>query len=138
VPDRNPYLILGVDFAASSDRARHAFARVARRLRKQGGAWAIEDLNWALHEVEALEANPEDLVSIYRIPADPEVFEPAGEGLFRPPAVPLERRTSIDDGASIELVRAAAACEIDALLLNAYASLAAAPASPYDVSGAPR
>jgi hypothetical protein len=138
VPDRNPYLILGVDFAASSDRARHAFARAARRLRKQGGAWAIEDLNWALHEVEALEANPADLVSIYRIPADPEVFEPAGEGLFRPPPVPLERRTSIDDGASIELVRAAAAREIDALLLNAYASLAAAPASPYDVSGAPR
>jgi hypothetical protein len=136
VPDRNPYLILGVDFASSSDRSRHAFARAARRLRKQGGAWEIEDLNWALHEVEALESNPADLVTIYRVPADPDVFEPAGEGLFRPPPVALERRTTADHADSVAKARAAAARELDQLLLSALGTLATAPASPYDLEEA--
>src|SRR5205085_8067286 len=95
--DRNPYLILGVDFGASGDDARHAFAHAARRIRRQGGAWDVEDLNWALHEIEALESNPADMVSLYRVPADKRVFEPAGEGLFRPSPVPLERRTKEND-----------------------------------------
>src|SRR5947199_206120 len=55
MPDRNPYLIVGVDFGSSGDEARHAFAHAARRIRREGGAWDIEDLNWALHEIEALE-----------------------------------------------------------------------------------
>ena len=108
MPERNPYLILGVDFAASGDRARHAFARAARRVRKHGGPWEIEDLNWALHEVEALESSPADLVDVYRVPADPKVFDPAGEGLFRPPPVPLDRRTTPNDEAAVAAVRVAA------------------------------
>jgi hypothetical protein len=131
VPDRNPYLILGVDFAASSDRARHAFARAARRVRRQGGVYEIEDLNWALHEVEALESNPADLVSIYRVPADPEVFEPSGEGLFRPAPVPLSRRTARDDEESVATVRAAACRELDDLLLGALGAAVGAPELPY-------
>jgi hypothetical protein len=138
VPERNPYLILGVDFAATGDRARHAFARAARRVRKQGGPWEIEDLNWALHEVEALESNPADLVSVYRVPADPKVFEPAGEGLFRPPPVPLPRRTRPDDEDSLAAVRAAAARELDGVLAGACASLGSPPESPYDLAGGPR
>ena len=132
MPERNPYLILGVNFAASSDQARHAFAHAARRIRRQGGAWEIEDLNWALHEVEALEANPADLVSIYRVPADRNVFEPAGEGMFKPPAVQLTRRTERGDPAAIEDLRRGASRELDELLLSAIAALAVAP-PPYEL-----
>jgi hypothetical protein len=134
VPERNPYLILGVDFAASSDRARHAFARAARRIRRQGGVYEIEDLNWALHEVEALESNPVDLVSIYRVPADPAVFQPAGEGLFRPAPSPLQRRTEPDDEDSLAAVREAACRELDELLLSALGDAVSAPESPYELA----
>jgi hypothetical protein len=124
MPDRNPYLILGVDFGASSDDARHAFAHAARRIRRQGGAWEIEDLNWALHEIESLEANPADMVSLYRVPANPAVFEPAGEGLFKPPPVCLERRTEAGDLAAHAEVRTAAAKELEELVLTTCAALA--------------
>ena len=135
MPERNPYLILGVDFAASSDQARHAFARAARRMRKQGGIYEIEDLNWALHEVEALESNPADLVSIYRVPADRDVFEPAGEGLFRPPPLPLERREWPDGETHATAVRAAACRELDALLLTSLGAATVAPELPYVTAG---
>jgi hypothetical protein len=133
VPERNPYLILGVDFAASGDDARRAFAHAARRIRRQGGAWSIEDLNWALHEVEALESNPADLVSLYRVPADPQVFTPAGEGLYRPPPVPLPRRTPAGDAEATEAARLAAARELDETLLRALGALIETPAVPYEI-----
>ena len=133
MPERNPYLILGVNFAATSDQARHAFAHAARRIRRQGGAWEIEDLNWALHEVEALESNPADLVSIYRVPADRKVFDPAGEGLFKPPAVALARRTEARDPAAVADVQREAAREVDELLLSAITALTAAP-PPYELT----
>lgn len=132
---RNPYLILGVDFAASHDEARHAFARAARRIRRKGGPWEIEDLNWALHEVEALASNPEDMVSIYRVPADREVFEPAGEGLFQPPAVPLERRTDADDARALDAVRLNAMHELDEFLLAACGQLVTVPGPGYAFAG---
>lgn len=93
--ERNPYLILGVDFGASREDARRYFAHAARRLRRQGGIWTREDLTWALHEIESLEANPGDTVSIFRVPADPGAFDPVGDGLYRPAPVPLARRTEL-------------------------------------------
>jgi hypothetical protein len=138
MPERNPYLILGVDYASPSDRARRAFAHAARRIRRQGGTWEVEDLNWALHEIEALESNPADLVSIYRVPADPDVFEPAGEGLFRPPPVTLERRTPTRDAQAIEQVRTAAAAELDELLLIALSELLTPPSIGYELEETPR
>jgi hypothetical protein len=131
--ERNPYLILGVDFASSHDEARRAFAHAARRVRREGGAWEVEDLNWALHEVEALESDPADLVSIYRVPANPSVFEPGGEGLFRPKPVPLERRTPPDDPESMSQLRRAALAEVDELLLSALAQGVSTPTSPYEM-----
>jgi|SRR5947209_1564272 len=131
--ERNPYLILGVDFAASADDARRAFAHAARRIRRQGGAWSIEDLNWALHEVEELESNPADIVSLYRVPADPQVFTPAGEGLYRPPPVPLPRRTATNDPAATEEVRHAAARELDETLLTVLGALIEPPTEPYEI-----
>jgi len=130
VPERNPYLILGVDFGTSGDDARHAFAHAARRIRRSsGGAWDVEDLNWALHEVEALATHPADGVSLYRVPADAGVFDPGGEGLFRPAPARLARRTERDDAAALEQTRAAAAGDLDELLLAAVSAQAAAPAA---------
>jgi hypothetical protein len=131
MPDRNPYLILGVDYATSSDDARRAFAHAARRIRRQGGAWQVEDLNWALHEIEALEANPADLVSIYRVPADPTVLRPAGEGMFNPPPAVLKRRTPAQDEEAIGQVRAAAAAELDGLLLDTLGDIIETPSAGY-------
>ncbi len=129
MPERNPYLILGVDFGTSGDDARHAFAHAARRIRRSGGAWDIEDLNWALHEVEALASNPADGVSLYRVPADTAVFDPGGEGLFRPAPARLPRRTERDDPDALAEVRATAARDLDELLLAAAGALATAPAA---------
>jgi hypothetical protein len=125
--ERNPYLILGVDFAASGDEARRAFARTARRVKREPGQWEIEDLNWALHEIEALESNPADLVSVYRVPANAEVFHPAGAGLFRPPAVALARRTQPGDPEALGALRAAAAAELDEAVAVAFGASAAVP-----------
>ncbi len=119
--ERNPYLIIGVDFAASAEEARHAFARAARRVRREGGVWAVEDLTWALHEIETLEQEPADLVSVYRVPADPTVFEPAGEGLYRPRPVPAPRATAHDEEA-VDGVRRRASLEVDRLLLDEIAT----------------
>lgn len=97
--ERNPYLVLGVDFGASRQDARRHFAHAARRIRKQGGLWSREDLTWALHEIESLETNPADTVSIFRVPADPAAFDPVGDGLYRPAPVPMGRRAAPTDEA---------------------------------------
>lgn len=128
MPERNPYLILGVDFGADGDTARLAFARAARRVRREGGQWEVEDLGWALHEIEALESKPADLVSVYRVPANPEVFHSAGAGLFRPPPMPMARRTAPGDPDALAGVRAQAARELDRALAVAGAGLATIPA----------
>jgi hypothetical protein len=109
MPERNPYLILGVDFGASRQDARRHFAHAARRIRREGGLWTKEDLTWALHEVESLETNPADTVDIFRVPADPTAFDPVGEGLYSPPPVPLPRRsapTTPDEIAALEVAAA--------------------------------
>lgn len=129
--ERNPYLILGVDFAASGDDARRAFAHAARRLRREGGVWEVEDLNWALHEVEELEENPANMVSIYRVPADPAVFEPGGAGVFRPEPAKLERRTPRADEQALDEVRRAALQELDERLLDVIGEAARLPANGY-------
>src|SRR5215475_7148875 len=97
--DRNPYLLLGVDFGTPPDAARRSFARAARRLRRAGsGRVSIEDLNWALHEIQNSPADPFDSVTVFRVPANPSVFRPAAEGLFNPPPVPLPRATTTGPG----------------------------------------
>jgi len=133
MPERNPYLILGVDFAASGDEARRAFAHAARRLRRQGGVWEVEDLNWALHEVEELEENPANNVSIYRLPADPHAFDPVGAGLFRPAPTRLARRTPVADEQAVNTIRAAALSELDDVLLKEIADAVQIPANGYEL-----
>jgi hypothetical protein len=82
---RNPYLILGIDFAAEPTEAAKAFARVSRRLRRERGdgvPFTIEDATWALHEIEQAATDPEANLGVFRVPANPEVYEvAAGPGI---------------------------------------------------------
>src|SRR5688500_3929090 len=83
---RNPYVQLGVPFGASSDTAAAAFARKARGLRrKPGGTEQLQQLTWALNQIQEVLRQPELALEIYRVPADPGALEPDGEGLLRPP-----------------------------------------------------
>lgn len=82
---RNPYLILGVDFAAESAEAAAAFARLSRRLRRarSGSAvFTLEDATWALHEIEQAATDPEATIGVFRVPANPAAYEiPSGPGI---------------------------------------------------------
>lgn len=88
---RNPYLILGLDFGASAEQAAVAFARRSRRLRADEDApYTIEDATWALHQIEQAEEEHRTGVTIYRVPADPDIFS---DGSSPPAPQPLERTT---------------------------------------------
>jgi hypothetical protein len=92
---RNPYIILGLDFGATKEEARHAFARASRRVkRKSDSRYTIEDVTWALHQVEQMHNDPNAEVTIFRVPANPSLFDASfDDGLFAAPPEPLERRT---------------------------------------------
>lgn len=95
---RNPYVILGVPFGVTADEARRALPAVLRRVR--GGAvdlpYTMEDVTWALHQIELAQSDPHVAVDVYRIPAVPGATEPqeTTPQLFDPqprvPVVPLE------------------------------------------------
>lgn len=92
---RNPYLILGVPYGASRHEARRAASRRTRELRRrQVAPYSIEDITWALHQVEQVIDDPASAVEFFRVPAAPGILDaPSGRGLFNPPAVPLARRS---------------------------------------------
>jgi hypothetical protein len=97
---RNPYLVLGVDYGSSPDVARQKFALAARRLRSSPNAlFTVEDLTWALHELEQIGDTAPDKVDYFRVPANPDVYTKRGEGVFLPSAIALERRTTSDEAA---------------------------------------
>lgn len=113
---RNPYLLLGVEYGAPPDVARRCFARAARRLRRAGSSEVtIEDLNWALNEIHSQRSDPFDSVTVFRVPANPQAFMPAVDGMFAPPPVPLARRTTTTES-DRELVLARLATDISVLL----------------------
>ena len=97
--NRNPYLLLGVDYGADAATARRSFARAARRMRRAGGdaSISIEDLNRALHEIQQRDHDPADAVDQFRVPANPEVFRPGGAGAFAPRPLPLARATTVSE-----------------------------------------
>lgn len=91
---RNPYVALGIPFGASRDLAAAAFARQARGLRRApNGAQRLQHLTWALNQVEEALKDPRLALEIYRVPADPEAFNPGGGGLLAPLPIPLDRKT---------------------------------------------
>ena len=113
---RNPYLLLGVDYGCAPDAARRSFARAARRIRHAGtDRISTEDLTWALHEIQNNHTDPFNEVDTFRVPADPQVFAPAGEGFFAPAPVRLARRTETTKS-DVDTVTAGFADDVDLLL----------------------
>jgi hypothetical protein len=100
---RNPYLVLGVDYGARHEEVTAAYTRRSRVARADNGyPYSIDDLVWALDEIEGLngagQAGPgtgaQSAAVTFRVPADPSAYEPPpGPGLLRPEPVPMRRRT---------------------------------------------
>ena len=79
--DRNPYVILGIPFGTSRSAANAAFARKAQALKRDGGSLdQMTDLTWALQRISVAIREPATAMELYRIPADPEAFQPGGDG----------------------------------------------------------
>jgi hypothetical protein len=75
---RNPYIVLGIDFATPVDEAKKAFASVSRRLRRHPDPpFTLEDVTAAEHEIKQL-TDPAGSTGIFRVPADPGAYEVAG------------------------------------------------------------
>jgi hypothetical protein len=123
-PRRHPHVVLGIDVGAPADEARRAFARASRQLRRHDGtasAWTLEDLTWALHQVEQIHTDPEAGLDLLRVPADRSVFAPAGPGVLDPAAPGLARRTSAPTAAELDQVAVAALVELATTLLGTRA-----------------
>jgi len=119
---RNPYLILGVDYGVDKKSASRSFARASRRIKRSTDTpYTVEDLTWALSEIEGFDGNPQDVVSLFRVPADPGIFTPAAVGLLNPPPVPLARRTAPGDEDALALCERDAAQELLCELLTQIA-----------------
>lgn len=104
---RSPYLILGIRVGASPDEARRAYAMKARAIKTRAtNPYTIEDLNWALHQME-LSDDLHSSLDHYRVPANPAVFSvgPAESGLFSPRPEAMRRRTDSGQGELAALVQ---------------------------------
>lgn len=110
---RSPYLVLGVEYGASVEEARQAFARRARRVRRtESPVYSVEDLTWALHEIETIE-DPGASIEFFRVPANRAALPAPREGeLFFPAPVPIPRRSAPLAGDEIDRLAAAAATEL--------------------------
>jgi len=82
---RNPYVILGVPPGADRRRANTAFARAQLQQRAGEIPWSLEDLTWALHQIENIELHSDE--GHYRVPADPDAILPPLSSLL-----PLAKR----------------------------------------------
>ena len=90
---RNPYLILGIPFGSTASEATKAFAKRSRSARSGSSVHSVEDLTWALHQVEHAEKNPHATLNHYRLPADPEALESQQSAGPSKQAEPMPRRT---------------------------------------------
>lgn len=72
---RNPYLVLGVAYGASIRDVRRGFARRAKDVHNDIiTAYTLEDLNWALYQLEQSLEDADIDVTIYRVPANPSTL----------------------------------------------------------------
>ncbi len=124
---RNPYVVLGVPFGSSRDVATAAFARKARRLRRQpGGAEQLTDLTWALNQIEEAIDDPQTTIHLYRVPADPGALASDSEGVLNPPPEAMGR-TSPNSTAALQAFRNAALGEALLHASREWASVAQIP-----------
>jgi hypothetical protein len=115
---RNPYVILGVPFGATSEEARTGLARKSRHLRQhQDAPYSTEDLTWALHQVEQIIEDTSKAFHVYRVPASPNATKVNRPGIFNPPPEPIARRTppSTDEQQAVLRARGVQALLNDAL-----------------------
>ena len=112
---RNPYLILGLPYGSSRAEATKALARRSRAARRDPEfPFSMEDLTWALNQIEAQIDNPESSIDVFRVPADPSVLEiPSGPGLLRLPPTPIERRTKSPTASELNFVNGIVISEIE-------------------------
>ena len=109
---RNPYLVLGLPYGSSPREATRAFARRSREVNKSRFfGYTVEDLTWALHQVEQAVHEPEVDVTIYRVPANRSLFaSPPGvghggeAGFFNPGPVPIGRATGPVESEEVEVL----------------------------------
>jgi hypothetical protein len=115
---RNPYLIIGVDFATGKSEARREFARKAKQRRRETNpVYSVEDLTWALSEIEDAIERPDETVEIFRVPADRDVFRPRSAGLLNPPPAVLPRSTVAHDEHALAATAHRAAADVFAAVL---------------------
>lgn len=116
---RNPYIILGIPFGAGATDARTGFASASRRLRKlEDARYSMEDLTWALHQVEQIIDDPAMAFDVYRIPADPAATDVDRPGVFNPQPEQIGRETERATAEQNEAVKSRAIQELvrDALM----------------------
>lgn len=110
---RNPYVILGVPFGAGQSEARTGFAKASRRLRADTDArYSMEDLTWALHQVEQIIEESTKAFSVYRVPADPNATAIERFGVFNPQPEQIPRNTAPSTTEQREDLRARASQEL--------------------------
>src|SRR4051794_40501289 len=93
---RNPYLILGLPYGAAPDDARRAFAQKVRSVRRTDDSiFTVEDLTWALHQIEQATEDATASVQFFRVPANRATLPAARPGeLFAPRASSLPRTST--------------------------------------------
>jgi hypothetical protein len=126
--------VLGVAYGSSRDEATAAFAMRSRRSRRDPDfPYSVDDLTWALHQVESVIDNPEADLDTFRVPAEPAALAPPERsGLLSLPAVPLPRRTPRPSDADLATVRSEADLEtIDAFLDRRAAAVRAEYVMPF-------
>lgn len=72
---RNPYLVLGLSYGSPVQDVKRAFARRAKEVAKGTfTAYGMEDLTWALRQLEQSELDTDIDVTFYRVPANQSLF----------------------------------------------------------------
>lgn len=110
---RNPYIVLGIPFGSGEAEARTGFAGASRRLRQLDDAlYTIEDLTWALHQVEQIIEEPTKAFNVYRVPADPDATTIERPGVFSPLPEPIARETEPPNDEELQALKTRAIQEL--------------------------
>lgn len=126
---RNPYLVLGVPYGTTESAARRAFAKAAKRAKRDKTfPYTHEDLTAALHEISQIGHDSASDLRFYRVPvtAATGTSEP---GVLNPGPEPMARRAPTTD-ADREALRQAVVAELTSVLLLALRTTV--PIDPWD------
>ncbi len=107
---RNPYIILGIPYGSNQKQALDGFAKAKRTLRDHPEKTenTIEDLTWALHQIEQIIVSPVATLDVYRIPANIKLVADNHPGIFNPPPHAATRQTQATDNTTLQQLQNAA------------------------------